>query len=53
MKHPAHQHLGKPTALPTLRSQNADAAWTVGWWQGKVTGFFLGVAFAVLMGWLK
>lgn len=45
--------LRKPTALPTLRSQNADAAWTTGWWQGKVTGFFLGVAFAVLMGWLK
>lgn len=43
----------KPTALPTLRSQDADAAWTVGWWQGKVTGFFLGMGFGVLMGWLR
>ncbi len=43
----------KPTALPTLRSQNADAAWTAGWWYGLVIGLFLGTAFAVLMGWLK
>lgn len=49
----SHPQMRNPTALPTVRSQNADAAWTVGWWQGKVTGFFLGVAFAVLMGWLK
>ncbi|CAN7407810.1 hypothetical protein LJR074_002575 [Acidovorax sp. LjRoot74] len=53
MKNPAHQHLRKPTALPTLRSQNADAAWTVGWWQGTVTGFMLGLGAAVLLGWLR
>ena len=32
---------------------NADAAWLVGWWQGKVVGIVLGVALAVLMGWAK
>ena len=29
--------LHKPTPLP--QSQEAQAAWTVGWWQGKVIGF--------------
>ena len=32
---------------------NADAAWLVGWWQGKVIGFALGMATAVLFGWLR
>ena len=32
---------------------NADAAWLVGWWQGKVVGFVLGLAAAVLLGLLK
>lgn len=32
---------------------DADAAWLVGWWQGKVVGFVLGMALAVLMGWAK
>ena len=32
---------------------NADAAWLVGWWQGKVVGFVLGLAAAVLLGWLR
>ena len=50
---PRPQPLRKPTVLPTVRHSNADAAWTAGWWYGKVTGFFLGVAFAVLVGWLK
>lgn len=53
MKHPAHQHLGKPAPLPTLRSQDSDAAWVAGWWQGTVTGFMLGLGAAVLLGWLR
>lgn len=32
---------------------NAHAAWLVGWWQGKVVGFVLGLAAAVLLGLLK
>ena len=32
---------------------NADAAWVVGWWQGKLVGFVLGFAVAVLLGWLR
>jgi hypothetical protein len=43
--------LHKPTPLP--QSQEAQAAWTVGWWQGKVIGFALGMATAVLFGWLR
>lgn len=40
--------------LDKLASQgNADAAWLVGWWQGKLVGFVLGLAIAVLAGWLK
>lgn len=42
----------KPTHLPNLRT-DADAAWLTGWWSGKVTGFLLGLAAAVLIGWLK
>ncbi len=42
----------KPTPLPTL-STDADAAWLTGWWSGKVIGFALGLATAVLLGWLK
>ncbi len=43
--------LHKPTPLP--QSQEAQAAWTAGWWQGKVIGFALGMATAVLVGWLR
>ncbi len=43
--------LHKPT--PLAKSQEAQAAWTVGWWQGKVIGFALGMATAVLVGWLR
>ena len=43
--------LHKPTPLP--QSQEAQAAWTVGWRQGKVIGFALGMATAVLFGWLR
>lgn len=32
---------------------DANAAWLVGWWQGKLVGFVLGLAAAVLAGWLK
>lgn len=32
---------------------NAHAAWVVGWWQGKLVGFVLGLGAAVLAGWLK
>ena len=32
---------------------NADAAWLVGWWQGKVVGFVLGLGTAVLLGWVQ
>ena len=32
---------------------NADAAWLVGWWQGKVVGFVLGLGVAVLLGWVQ
>ena len=32
---------------------NADAAWLVGRWQGKVVGIVLGMALAVLLGWVK
>lgn len=42
----------KPTTLPTVHSE-AQAAWTAGWWQGKVVGFALGMAAAVLAGWLR
>lgn len=42
----------RPTPLPTL--QDAErAAWTAGWWNGKVVGFVLGMATAVLLGWLR
>lgn len=41
----------KPTPLP--HPQEAQAAWTVGWWQGTVVGFTLGLAAAVLFGWLR
>lgn len=32
---------------------NTDAAWLVGWWQGKVVGIVLGMALAVLIGQAK
>ena len=32
---------------------DTNAAWLVGWWQGKVVGIVLGMALAVLMGWAK
>jgi len=32
---------------------DTNAAWLVGWWQGKVVGFVLGLAAAVLLGWLR
>lgn len=47
-----HARMPKPTRLPGTRT-DADAAWLVGWWSGKVTGFALGLAAAVLLGWLK
>ena len=31
----------------------AKAAWVAGWWHGKVIGFVLGLAAAVLLGWAK
>ena len=31
----------------------AHAAWVAGWWSGKVVGVVLGMALAVLMGWVK
>jgi len=43
--------LQKPAALP--RVAEAQAAWTTGWWQGSTIGFVLGLATAVLMGWLQ
>ncbi len=48
----SNPRLGAPTPLPTL--QDAErAAWTAGWWNGKVVGFVLGMATAVLLGWLR
>ena len=29
---------------------DTNAAWLVGWWQGKVVGFVLGLGAAVLLG---
>jgi hypothetical protein len=43
--------LHKPTPLP--RAAETQAAWTTGWWQGSTTGFVLGLAAAVLLGWLR
>jgi predicted phage gp36 major capsid-like protein len=43
--------LQKPAALP--RVAETQAAWTTGWWQGSTTGFVLGLAAAVLLGWLQ
>ena len=47
--------LGAPAPLPRLRTTDADtkAAWLTGWWAGKVTGFVLGLAAAVLIGVLR
>lgn len=42
----------RPTPLPGV-ARDADAAWLVGWWQGKVVGVALGLAAAVLLGWLR
>ncbi len=44
--------LGNPTRLPTLHDTER-AAWTAGWWHGKVVGICLGMGAAVLLGWLK
>lgn len=44
--------LRAPAPLPRLRTTDteANAAWVTGWWAGKVTGFVLGFAAAVLLG---
>lgn len=44
--------LGAPTPLPTLHDAE-QAAFRSGWWNGKVVGFVLGMATAVLLGWLR
>lgn len=31
----------------------AKAAWVAGWWSGKLVGIVLGLAAAVLLGWLR
>lgn len=46
------QRLGAPTPLPTLHDAE-QAAFRSGWWNGKVVGFVLGMATAVLLGWLR
>lgn len=43
----------KPAPLPTVGGGEVKAAWTAGWWHGQVIGFVLGMAAAVLLGWLK
>ena len=43
----------KPAPLPTVRGSETQAAWTSGWWHGKVIGYVLGLGTAVLLGWLK
>ena len=47
--------LPTPAPLPRLHTADADAkaAWVAGWWSGKVTGFALGLAAAVLIGVLR
>ena len=32
---------------------DTNAVWLVGWWQGKVVGFVLGLGAAVLLGWVQ
>ena len=46
------QRLGAPTPLPTLHDAE-QAAFRSGWWNGMVVGFVLGMATAVLLGWLR
>ena len=47
--------LRAPAPLPRLHTADAEAkaAWVTGWWAGKVTGFVLGLAAAVLIGVLR
>ena len=48
----SNPRLGTPTPLPTLHDAE-QAAFRTGWWNGKVVGFVLGMATAVLLGWLR
>lgn len=49
------KRLPAPAPLPRLHTPDTDAnaAWLAGWWSGKVTGFALGLAAAVLIGVLR
>lgn len=48
----ASKRLPPPTRLPCLEDTE-KAAFTSGWWHGKVVGICLGLAIAVLIGLLK
>jgi hypothetical protein len=49
---PNRPRLAPPTRLPSVADE-AHAAWRTGWWQGKVIGICLGMALAVLLGWVR
>lgn len=40
-------------APPPSMHDETRAAFTAGWWNGKLVGFVLGLATAVLLGWLR
>lgn len=41
------------THTPATLHDAEQAAFRSGWWNGKVVGFVLGMATAVLLGWLR
>lgn len=42
----------KPTPLPVVQ-QAAQREWAAGWYTGLPVGLVLGIAVAVLLGWLR
>ncbi len=56
-RRPQHQREGPAMNASQIDKRAAqgdtNAAWLVGWWQGKVVGFVLGLGTAVLLGWVQ